>query len=76
MLNIVRPQQGRVIAGVCAGIANRYGWQHGTVRNAFLLSCLLPGPQFLLYIAAWMLLPQETTNASIINIEQASPRAA
>ena len=76
MRNIVRPQEGRVLAGVCAGIANRYGWQHRTVRTAFLLSCLLPGPQFLLYIAAWILLPEETTNARVINIERASSRAA
>lgn len=76
MLNIVRPQQGRVLAGVCAGIANRYGWRHRTVRRIFLLSCLLPGPQFLLYIAAWKLLPEEKTNATVIDIEDIVRRAA
>jgi phage shock protein PspC (stress-responsive transcriptional regulator) len=29
------------------------------VRVLFLLSCLLPGPQFLIYLALWLLLPQE-----------------
>lgn len=76
MLNIVRPQQGRVLAGVCAGIANRYGWQPRTVRNAFLISCLLPGPQFLLYIAAWMLLPEQTANATVTTIHEANLKAA
>jgi phage shock protein PspC (stress-responsive transcriptional regulator) len=25
----------------------------------FLLSCLLPGPQFVVYLALWILLPSE-----------------
>ena len=75
MLNITRPQQGRVLAGVCAGIANHYGWKHRTVRNAFLISCLLPGPQFLLYNAAWMLLPEETAYPAVIDIKEADPVA-
>ncbi len=29
------------------------------VRLLFVLSCLLPGPQVLLYIALWILLPNE-----------------
>lgn len=48
-----------MIAGVCAGIANRYGWSATTVRVIFLLSCLLPGPQFVLYIVLWFLMPKE-----------------
>ncbi|MGC0420550.1 phage shock protein PspC (stress-responsive transcriptional regulator) [Embleya sp. AB8] len=44
---------------MCAGIARRYGWSPTTVRVGFLLSCLLPGPQFLLYIALWMLIPED-----------------
>ncbi|MFE0083103.1 PspC domain-containing protein, partial [[Kitasatospora] papulosa] len=30
----------------------------------FLASCLLPGPQFLLYLALWILLPSERTSAT------------
>ena len=30
-----------------------------TVRLLFVLSCLLPGPQILLYIALWIILPAE-----------------
>jgi phage shock protein PspC (stress-responsive transcriptional regulator) len=29
------------------------------MRVIFLVSCLLPGPQFLLYIVLWILLPSE-----------------
>jgi len=46
-----------VIAGVCAGIAQRFGWSPNAVRLAFLISCLLPGPQFIIYIAAWIIVP-------------------
>ncbi|MEY9841275.1 PspC domain-containing protein [Streptacidiphilus sp. EB103A] len=53
-----RPRHNRVIAGVCAGIAERFGLTPWTVRVLFLLSCLLPGPQFLVYLALWLLLPQ------------------
>jgi phage shock protein C len=59
MAQLIRPAKGRVIAGVCAGIAQRFGWSPTVVRLAFLLSCLLPGPQFLIYIALWILVPSE-----------------
>jgi phage shock protein PspC (stress-responsive transcriptional regulator) len=29
------------------------------MRLIFLLSCLLPGPQVLIYLALWMLLPKD-----------------
>jgi phage shock protein PspC (stress-responsive transcriptional regulator) len=54
-----RPRNRRVIAGVCAGIADRFGWSPFTVRLIFVLSCLLPGPQILLYLALWLLVPNE-----------------
>lgn len=52
-----RPRTGRMIAGVCAGIADRYGWKPSTVRLLFLLSCLLPGPQFVIYLILWLTMP-------------------
>jgi phage shock protein PspC (stress-responsive transcriptional regulator) len=29
------------------------------VRVLFVLSCILPGPQFLIYIALWIILPSQ-----------------
>jgi len=29
------------------------------VRILFVLSCLLPGPQFLLYLMLWVIMPNE-----------------
>ena len=54
-----RPRRGRMIAGVCAGLAHRFGLEPTTVRVLFVVSCLLPGPQFLAYIALWVLVPTE-----------------
>ncbi|MGH8933584.1 MAG: PspC domain-containing protein [Egibacteraceae bacterium] len=58
MDSLTRPAQGRMIAGVCAGIADRLGLPRWLVRLLFVLSCVLPGPQIVLYIALWILIPQ------------------
>ena len=54
-----RPRSGRVIAGVCAGLANRFGWNANVVRLLFILSLLLPGPQLIVYLVMWIVIPQE-----------------
>ena len=56
---LVRPRNGRVIAGVCAALARRFGMKPRHVRLIFVLSCLLPGPQILLYLALWIVLPAD-----------------
>jgi phage shock protein PspC (stress-responsive transcriptional regulator) len=54
-----RPRGGRLIAGVCAALAQRFGLKPWQVRLLFVLSCILPGPQFLIYLALWVILPSE-----------------
>jgi phage shock protein PspC (stress-responsive transcriptional regulator) len=54
-----RPRHGKVIAGVCAGIARRLGVSATLVRLLFVASMLLPGPQIVLYVALWVLLPRD-----------------
>jgi phage shock protein PspC (stress-responsive transcriptional regulator) len=56
---LVRPRTGRFLAGVCAGLARRFGMKPGVVRLLFVLSLLLPGPQVLAYVALWILMPNE-----------------
>jgi phage shock protein C len=56
---LVRPRRGRVLGGVLVGVANRFGISPNLVRVLFLLSMLLPGPQILVYIALWILMPSE-----------------
>jgi len=59
MGSLTRPRNGRVVAGVCAAIANRFGISPFLVRVIFLVSMLLPGPQILIYIAGWILIPEQ-----------------
>jgi len=47
-----------MIAGVCAGLADRFGMRPNTVRLIFVLSCLLPGPQFVIYLVLWAIMPK------------------
>ncbi|MEV1328190.1 PspC domain-containing protein [Micromonospora costi] len=56
---LVRPRQGRMLAGVCAGLAQRFGMSAGMVRLLFLLSLLLPGTQVIVYLILWVLMPNE-----------------
>ena len=48
-----------MIAGVCAGLARRFGMSTGLVRLLFLLSFLLPGTQLIVYLVLWILMPNE-----------------
>ncbi|RSM91687.1 PspC domain-containing protein [Kibdelosporangium aridum] len=57
-MTLTRSRHNKVIAGVCAGLAERVGWKPKTMRILFVVSCLLPGPQFLLYILLWIVMPQ------------------
>ena len=38
--------------------AERFGWSPFAVRLVFLLSCLLPGPQFIIYLVLWVIMPR------------------
>ena len=59
MHGLVRPRSGRLLAGVCAALAPRFGTSPTVVRLLFLLSCLLPGPQIVAYLVLWVLVPAE-----------------
>jgi phage shock protein PspC (stress-responsive transcriptional regulator) len=56
---LVRPKEGRMIAGVAAGLADRFGMERGVMRLLFVLSFILPGPQILIYIVLWVIIPED-----------------
>ncbi|MBU1588135.1 MAG: PspC domain-containing protein [Actinobacteria bacterium] len=66
MATLTRPRTGRVIAGVCAALGRRFGVSANLVRLLFLLSCLLPGPQFIIYIVAWIVIPTEPEGVRVV----------
>ena len=61
MQTLYRPRDDRMIAGVCSGIARRFGLEPTLVRILFVASLFLPGPQILIYLAAWLLMPNESS---------------
>jgi phage shock protein PspC (stress-responsive transcriptional regulator) len=64
MSELRRPRSGRIIGGVCAAFARRFGWDVTLVRALAVLSILIPGPQVLAYVIAWVLIPGETDAAA------------
>jgi phage shock protein PspC (stress-responsive transcriptional regulator) len=56
---LTRDTRHQVIAGVCAGLARRYGLSRNGLRLAFVISCVLPGPQFIAYLVLWVVMPAD-----------------
>ena len=59
MNTLIRPREGRVIAGVCAALARRFGWNVTVVRLLAVLSIVLPGSQLIIYAICWAVIPGE-----------------
>lgn len=55
---LVRPREGKWIAGVCAALAQRFGVSVGLVRLAFVIAGLV-GAGELAYIILWIIIPKE-----------------
>ena len=57
---LVRPREGRVLAGVVAGLGRRFGIDPWPARLLFVLILMvIPGSQLLIYPVLWILMPAE-----------------
>lgn len=54
---LVRPRSGKVIAGVCAALADRFGLSRVLVRVGFVVFGLV-GVGELVYIGLWLIIPK------------------
>jgi phage shock protein C len=62
---LIRPQEGRVLGGVCAGLGRRFGISAWAARLLFLvLLMVVPGSQILIYPVLWILMPSEETSGA------------
>jgi phage shock protein C len=63
-LGLTRPQNDRVLGGVCAGLGRRVGLDPWPARLLFVLLLLvLPGTQLLIYPILWILMPSDAADA-------------
>lgn len=63
---LYRPHEGRVVAGVCAGLAVYFGIDPTLVRLAFALLTIFGGAGILLYLCAWIVIPEKGGDGSSI----------
>jgi phage shock protein C len=57
---LIRPRNGRKIAGVCAGFAEYFDLDVTVVRVVWLISVFLgAGVSLIAYVIAWIVIPEE-----------------
>lgn len=58
---LMRTTDDRLIAGVCGGIARRFGWDPTLVRLGYVLLSILSAafPGILVYIVLWIVMPPD-----------------
>jgi phage shock protein PspC (stress-responsive transcriptional regulator) len=62
-MSLERSRTDKIIAGVCGGIARRYGWDPMLVRIVYVLASLFSAafPGIIVYVVLWFLMPVEGT---------------
>ena len=63
---LVRIREGRMVAGVCVGVAAYFGVDVNLVRLAFGVFTVFYALGILIYLIAWVILPEESEDNSIL----------
>ena len=71
-----RPSEGKVLAGVAAGLAEHLGWNVRLVRIAFILLCFPTGAGLVAYVFLWALSPQTVAGLTRDGRQLADPADA
>jgi len=62
---LTRPQDGRVLGGVCAGFAQRFGVDPWAVRALFVTTLVvIPGSQVFVYPLLWLAMPERVAGVA------------
>ena len=64
--HLYRTREGRLVAGVCSGIAAYFGIDPTLVRLTFAVSTIFGGLGILIYLIAWIVIPEEGGDGSSI----------
>lgn len=71
-----RSREGKMIAGVCAGLAEQFGISVTIIRLAFLLGTLIGGGMGLvIYLVLWVVMPYRSSQ-SRLELEDVGRRTA
>jgi len=58
---LIRPRVGRMIGGVCQGLANQYGWDVAWVRVIAVVAAVFGGGVgAVVYVVLWVVTPEES----------------
>ncbi|MCW2904500.1 MAG: putative stress-responsive transcriptional regulator protein-like protein [Streptosporangiaceae bacterium] len=61
-----RTREGKILAGVCSGLARQFGWDPNIIRLVLAIVTLLTsGTAAVIYGLAWLLIPEEGQDKSI-----------
>lgn len=63
---LLRAKEGRMVAGISTGLARYFGVDVNLVRLAFGVFTIFYGLGILLYLIAWVILPEEGEDNSIL----------
>jgi len=63
---LLRIRQGRMVAGVCTGLGKYFGVDVNLVRLGFGVLTIFYGLGILLYLIAWVILPGDDEDSSIL----------
>ncbi len=61
---LTRVEEGRMIAGVCAGLARYLGIDATVVRIIFVLLALFAAGGVLLYLILWLIMPMDNSGVA------------
>lgn len=63
---LLRPRSNRMIAGVVAGLANRFGMDVTLTRVIYVIASIVSVafPGILVYLLLWLIIPQEPADRS------------
>jgi phage shock protein C len=64
---LIRPREGRLVAGVCAGLGDYFGIDANLVRLVFAAITIFGGAGVLVYLVAWLVVPEEGEDRSIVD---------
>lgn len=72
---LCRTHDGRILGGVAAGLARHFDLDVSIIRIAIVVLAVLGGTGVPLYLAGWLLIPEEGTGRSVLG-DLLHPQAA